>query len=197
MLHNSMWVEPTDLQLGVGKTAESSNVEDVNWLRIDINGNNEVISVTSVEATIIQAVQRSRGIGVSAVATLAKPLVSQKPKPKPQPKPNPTSILTTHPSPSQGSWSVAKASQYGGSDGFYYHHFACGGTYLPGVIGVAHKSIPCGTTITFLYHGNQVNMKVIDRGPYCCGRSWDFTVQAAKLLGFNGIGTVYWRFANK
>lgn len=102
------------------------------------------------------------------------------------------------------TWYRAKASQYGGSDGFYYNHFACGGVYYPSVKGVAHKSLPCGTKVTFKYYGvKRINgklvkgwyystMRVIDRGPYCCGRSFDFTVAAARSLGFNGIGTVYW-----
>ena len=44
-----------------------------------------------------------------------------------------------------------------------------------GTLGVAHKSLPCGTKVTFRYHGRSVTVPVIDRGPYVGGREWDLT----------------------
>ena len=92
-----------------------------------------------------------------------------------------------------GNWRWAKASEYGGSDGFYYGHLACGGVYLPSKFGVAHKTLPCGTRVQFQYGHYTITVPVIDRGPYCCGRSFDFTVRAARALHLPGIGTVRWR----
>ena len=42
---------------------------------------------------------------------------------------------------------------------------ACGGTLTAGRLGVAHKSLPCGTKVTFQHGGRTVRVPVIDRGP--------------------------------
>ena len=36
-------------------------------------------------------------------------------------------------------------------------------------MGVAHKSLPCGTKVTIRYRGRQVRVPVVDRGPYVGG----------------------------
>ena len=48
----------------------------------------------------------------------------------------------------------AVASYYG--PGLYGGALACGGTLSPSTMGVAHKSLPCGTKLTIRYHGRQV-----------------------------------------
>ena len=58
----------------------------------------------------------------------------------------------------------AGATWYG--PGLYGNHTACGQTLRPGTIGVAHRTLPCGTTVKFAYHGHTVVTRVIDRGPY-------------------------------
>ena len=84
----------------------------------------------------------------------------------------------------------AGASFYG--PGLYGNGVACGGTLQPGTIGVAHKSLPCGTKLTIRY-GNKVvkNVEVIDRGPYVAGREFDLTEALRNKLGFGGVGTVW------
>jgi rare lipoprotein A (peptidoglycan hydrolase) len=69
---------------------------------------------------------------------------------------------------------------------------ACGQTLSPGLMGVAHKTLPCGTKVSFLYNGRSITVPVIDRGPYTEGVSWDLTTAAADALGFlaTGRGTV-------
>ena len=70
---------------------------------------------------------------------------------------------------------------------------ACGGTLKPEQLGVAHKTLPCGTRVTFRYGGKAIRVPVIDRGPYIAGREWDFTGATAAALGFPGLGVVEWR----
>ncbi|HEY8866215.1 MAG TPA: RlpA-like double-psi beta-barrel domain-containing protein [Solirubrobacteraceae bacterium] len=69
---------------------------------------------------------------------------------------------------------------------------ACGGVLHPNQLGVAHKSLPCGTMVTFRYGRRAIRVPVIDRGPYIAGRVWDFTGATAAALGFPGLGTVEW-----
>ena len=73
---------------------------------------------------------------------------------------------------------------------------ACGGVLHRGQLGVAHKTAPCGTLITFRYNGRQITVPVIDRGPYIAGREWDLTGAAAQALGFPGLGTIDWAVAH-
>jgi rare lipoprotein A (peptidoglycan hydrolase) len=42
---------------------------------------------------------------------------------------------------------------------------ACGGVLGRNQLGVAHKTAPCGTLITFTYGGRSLTVPVIDRGP--------------------------------
>ena len=70
---------------------------------------------------------------------------------------------------------------------------ACGGTLKPEQLGVAHKTLPCGTMVTFRYGNKAIRVPVIDRGPYIAGREWDFTGATAVALGFPGLGVVEWR----
>jgi hypothetical protein len=82
----------------------------------------------------------------------------------------------------------AVASWYG--PGFYGQHLACGGTLGTGTLGVAHKSLPCGTKVTLHYRGRTVRVRVIDRGPYVGGREFDLTAATKQRLGFGSTGTV-------
>lgn len=59
---------------------------------------------------------------------------------------------------------------------------------------VAHKTLPCGTKLTFSYRGHQVNAYVGDRGPYIAGREWDLDLPVMRALHFPyGVATVRWR----
>src|SRR6186997_2431580 len=87
----------------------------------------------------------------------------------------------------------AGASWYG--PGLWGRRTACGATLRPSTIGVAHKSLPCGTMVKFVYHGQAVVAPVIDRGPYVDGRAWDFTQAVSEALGFDGVGRVRYAIA--
>lgn len=86
------------------------------------------------------------------------------------------------------SYRLAGASYYG--PGLYGNGVACGGTLLPHTIGVAHKTLPCGTKVKLRYRGRTVTAPVIDRGPYVAGRDYDLTEAVKERLGFPGVGTV-------
>jgi rare lipoprotein A len=87
----------------------------------------------------------------------------------------------------------AGATWYG--PGFYGKQTACGQTLRPGTLGVAHRSLPCGTPVKFVYGGHQVITRVIDRGPYAKGFSWDLTNGAREALGFEGSGRIRYAVA--
>jgi rare lipoprotein A len=92
-----------------------------------------------------------------------------------------------------GAWRYGGASWYG--PGLWGNKTACGQTLRPGTLGVAHKKLPCGTTVKFVYHGKAVVTQVIDRGPYVKGRAWDLTKAASDALGFEGVGRVRYAIA--
>ena len=83
----------------------------------------------------------------------------------------------------------ALASWYG--PGLYGSHLACGGTLTASKLGVANKSLPCGTKVTLRYHGRSVTVPVIDRGPYAGAREFDLTAATKRKLGFGSTGTVW------
>ena len=68
--------------------------------------------------------------------------------------------------------------------GFYGQRTACGQILTPAVVGVAHRSLPCGTLVKMSYRGRRLIVPVIDRGPYAHnGAAWDLTSGAAQALG--------------
>lgn len=87
----------------------------------------------------------------------------------------------------------AGASWYG--PGLYGNKTACGVTLKPDTLGVAHRSLPCGTTVKFVYGGRYLITQVIDRGPYVKGRSWDLTAAASEALEFEGAGLLRYAVA--
>jgi rare lipoprotein A len=82
----------------------------------------------------------------------------------------------------------AAASWYG--PGFYGNRTACGQTLTPGMLGVANKSLPCGTKVRLRYRGRTVTVPVIDRGPYAAGREYDLTGATKQRLRFPDTGTL-------
>ena len=50
--------------------------------------------------------------------------------------------------------------------GFYGQKTACGQTLMPGVVGVANRTLPCGTLVKVSYKGHTLTVPVLDRGPY-------------------------------
>jgi rare lipoprotein A len=82
----------------------------------------------------------------------------------------------------------AQASWYG--PGFYGNRTACGQTLTPGMLGVANKTLPCGTKLKLRHGSKTVKVEVIDRGPYAGAREFDLTEATRNRLGFGNTGTV-------
>lgn len=67
--------------------------------------------------------------------------------------------------------------------GFYGQQTACGQTMTPVIVGVASRTLPCGTLVLVNYKGHRLTIPVIDRGPYAHnGATWDLTWGAASAL---------------
>ena len=101
--------------------------------------------------------------------------------------------LPAQTTPSEGRWSRSLASWYGPS--LYGNRTACGLILRSSTQGVAHKSLACGTLITFSYRGRTITVPVIDRGPFTGSRVWDLTEASARDLGLTSAGVDYveWR----
>jgi len=83
-------------------------------------------------------------------------------------------------------------SWYGPDD--YGDRTACGVVVLQkDTIGVAHRSLPCGTRVTFKWEGKTVVTRVIDRGPYVPGRIFDLTHGACILIDHCWTGPIWYR----
>jgi rare lipoprotein A len=76
----------------------------------------------------------------------------------------------------------AVATWYG--PGFYGNKTACGIELTEETIGIAHRSLPCGTQVAVRYGSTTIVVPVIDRGPYSGVAKWDLTSAAAQMLGF-------------
>lgn len=84
---------------------------------------------------------------------------------------------------------VALATWFG--PGLFGRHTACGQLLTKQLVGVANRTLPCGTLIDFSYAGHQVTVPVVDRGPYGSnGADWDLTLGAARLLKIGGTADV-------
>ncbi|MDQ6607773.1 MAG: septal ring lytic transglycosylase RlpA family protein [Actinomycetota bacterium] len=80
------------------------------------------------------------------------------------------------------------ATQYG--PGFYGQKTACGQTLRGHTIGVANRTLPCGTPVAVYYRGRTLIVPVIDRGPYANGADWDLTEAAGQALGIAGTAKI-------
>jgi rare lipoprotein A (peptidoglycan hydrolase) len=92
----------------------------------------------------------------------------------------------------RGQWYQSIASVF--TD--YGLPIACGGVLHVPQLGVANKTLPCGTEILFEYGGRAIKVPVIDRGPYIAGREWDLTGATAEALHFPGLGPINWRIVS-
>jgi rare lipoprotein A (peptidoglycan hydrolase) len=82
----------------------------------------------------------------------------------------------------------AVATLYG--PGFYGRHTACLTTLRRRTIGVASRTLPCGTPVALYYNGRTMVVPVIDRGPYANGAKWDLTMATGRALGMYTTATL-------
>ena len=78
---------------------------------------------------------------------------------------------------------MAIATIYGGPWG---STTACGETLRRSTLGVANRTMPCGTKVSIYYNGRTIVVPVIDRGPYANHADWDLTTATARALHMNG-----------
>jgi peptidoglycan lytic transglycosylase len=81
------------------------------------------------------------------------------------------------------------ASWYGGR-GVWGSTTACGEVIRRNTLGVANRTLPCGTKVALYYQGRSITVPVIDRGPYVNGRDWDLTQATAQLLKVDGVAQI-------
>ena len=67
--------------------------------------------------------------------------------------------------------------------GFYGNRTACGQRLTRSTLGVAHRTLPCGTKVGLRANGRSIVVPVIDRGPYADGVTYDLTRGTAEYLG--------------
>ncbi|MDP9292926.1 MAG: septal ring lytic transglycosylase RlpA family protein [Actinomycetota bacterium] len=80
----------------------------------------------------------------------------------------------------------ALASWYG--PGLFGKRTACGNRLSRSLLGVAHRRLPCGTSVALHYRDRTLVVPVVDRGPFTRGTEWDLTAATAAALGFAESG---------
>lgn len=127
-------------------------------------------------------------------STLYEPAQQTEPPQAPvrgtQPQADPGSILKN-----PWRWD-GNVSWYGPT--FYGKRTACGLAMTQDLLGVAHRTLPCGTLVTFRNpaNGRSLTLPVVDRGPYVYGRDWDLTGGACLALGHCYTGAFQWKYAS-
>ncbi|HEX4033979.1 MAG TPA: septal ring lytic transglycosylase RlpA family protein [Solirubrobacteraceae bacterium] len=99
-----------------------------------------------------------------------------------------TSAVASTPSVTLSVYAPVIATWYG--PGFYGHKTACGETLTTTIVGVADRTLPCGTPVTLTYNGTTLTVAVIDRGPFSGGATLDLTHAAAQELGMTETSSV-------
>ena len=82
----------------------------------------------------------------------------------------------------------AKVTWYG--PGFWGKKTACGGRLRKATLGVANKTLPCGTLVDLYNNGQTITVPVIDRGPFRPGTSYDLTAATAQAIGVVATTTI-------
>ena len=140
--------------------------------------------------------------------------------PSPTPPPGAVAVASLSGQPYQlpafvglGAWRTSRVSFYG--PGFYCvsnrvkaclpqrgrparaRLTACGVLFPRTVVGVAHRTLPCGSLVAFTYRGRTVIAPVIDRGPYVAGRVWDLSGGLCVALRHCFSGPISWTIVHR
>jgi rare lipoprotein A (peptidoglycan hydrolase) len=67
---------------------------------------------------------------------------------------------------------------------------SCGVTLEPDTVGVAHRTLPCGTQVEIRRAGKTAVVPVIDRGPFANDATFDLTKPVADELGVTGVDPI-------
>ena len=68
---------------------------------------------------------------------------------------------------------------------------ACGEELTARTLGVANRTLPCGTPVTLHYRRRTLRVRVIDRGPYVTGRDYDLTMATKEARGAGDLTEVW------
>jgi hypothetical protein len=98
------------------------------------------------------------------------------------------SSVTSTPEVSLAVYRQVVATWYG--PGFYGNRTACGERLTKSIVGLADRTLPCGTPVSITYNGVTLTIPVIDRGPYANEATIDLTHAAAQELGITQTVTV-------
>ena len=135
------------------------------------------------------------GVQSTPVTTVEPaPVRTSEPTPEPTLAPTPAPAVATLPpllDPPTGG--IVIASWYG--PGFYGNRTACGQVYTAEIIGVAHRTLRCGTMLVLEYRGRTMTVPVIDRGPYIAGRTLDLSNATRLAMGCPDLCTLSMRIA--
>ena len=135
------------------------------------------------------------GVQSTPVATI-EPTPEPTLAPTPEPTLAPTAapaVATLPPLADPPTGGIVIASWYG--PGFYGNRTACGQVYTPEIIGVAHRTLRCGTMLVLEYRGRTMTVPVIDRGPYIAGRTLDLSNATRLAMGCPDLCTLSMRIA--
>jgi len=90
------------------------------------------------------------------------------------------------------SWrAIGRITVYNQSMASWYDDAGNTASGFHATFGVANRTLPFGTRVTFRYRARTVTAVVDDRGPFVSGRDWDLNQNTAAALGFTGVGTVW------
>jgi rare lipoprotein A len=83
---------------------------------------------------------------------------------------------------------AAKATYFG--PGLFGRRTACGQRLTRRLRGIAHRTLPCGSTVELVYKGRILRAPVVDRGPFNRGIRYDLTQATARDLGFRATDVI-------
>jgi rare lipoprotein A (peptidoglycan hydrolase) len=104
----------------------------------------------------------------------------------------------TKPAPPRpvSAWQSAIASSFGVGDGLVGGRMACGAVLTTTVMAVANRTLPCGTRLRIRVGSTVVLARVMDRGPFTAGRTFDLAPAVCRQLGScDGAFRIEWQRA--
>jgi rare lipoprotein A len=180
MVFNALF---SDSNVASAKTADVADEHNLQPLQ-------DAVSVSLVRPTAQMNAAVSTGQFEELVrpTPVPTPLPTLAPTPAPTATPEPTPAPTVAPKPAL--FEAGIASTYGEGDGFEGNLTACGQVFRTVIVQVAHKYLPCGTTVRIedTDTGRSVVATVTDRGPYIPGRIVDLSWGAFEQLDPTGPG---------
>ena len=176
MVFNALF---SDSNVASARTADVADEHNLQPLQ-------DAVSVSLVRPTG----QMNAAVSIGQFEELVRPtpVPTLAPTPAPTATPEPTPAPTVAPKPAL--FEAGIASTYGEGDGFEGNLTACGQVFRTIIVQVAHKSLPCGTTVRIedTDTGRSVVATVTDRGPYIPGRIVDLSWGAFEQLDPTGPG---------